>query len=85
MANAVPIAPSRVGYFALALVLFGMPFVFVGFGLVLIAGGMFIAFVMVLCDARDGRRVSRPALGALIAGPTWGLFLWLLGATVAGS
>lgn len=80
MTDADPVAPSRVGYFALALVVLRMPMVFVGFGVVLIAGGMFIAFVMVLCDARDGRRVSRPAMLALIAGPLWGLFLWRIAA-----
>ena len=61
-----------------------MPFVFIGFGVLLIAGGMFIAFVMVLADARDGRRVSRPAVWALILGPAWGLFLYGLGRMVLG-
>jgi hypothetical protein len=78
------VRPSRVGYFALGLVLAGMPFVFVGLGIVLIAGGMFIAFVMVLSDARDGRRVSKAAVWALILGPAWGLLLYGLARIVTG-
>ena len=66
------------------MVIAGLPFVFVGLGAVLMAGGMFIAGAMVLFDARDGRRLSRPAVAALIAGPAWGLLLWLLASMVTG-
>ena len=67
--------PSRVGYFALALVVVGMPTFFVG-GFYLMCGGMFMAAVMVFADARDGRRVSRPAIWALVLGPAWLLLFY---------
>jgi len=44
--------------------------------MVLVAGGMVIEFAMVLADARDGRRVSKPAVWALILGPARGLLLY---------
>lgn len=71
--------PSRVGCIALALVFAGIPLTFIGFGVVLIAYGMFIAFAMVLADARDRRRLSLPAIAALVLGIAWVLLVGTLG------
>jgi len=84
MSDREPPRPSRVGYLALGMVLAGLPFV-LGPGAVLVAGGMFLAFAVVLFDARDGRRVSRPAVVALALGPAVVALLFAVGEFVHGT
>jgi len=54
------------GYVPLALVALGWLTLCIGIGGVLLYGGGLIALVIVIADAQQGRRVSRPALAALV-------------------
>lgn len=60
--------PSKVGYVALALVIVGCAAIPTCFGVLLLGYGVFLAFAMILFDARDARPVSRPAIVALLLG-----------------